>query len=82
MQRGPCLKRTKRKPLLLSLTADCREAATLVIGPNLPPTYVMRYKVMDSGEIFEADPFTLKEIPTYDGIQFSNIRVTLYKSRW
>jgi hypothetical protein len=41
--------------------------------------YEIRYKNLDTGGTFKADyPFRLKEVENSEGIQYSNIRMTLY----
>lgn len=42
-------------------------------------SYDIRYRDLDSGSLSRSEPFTLQEIETYDGVQYSNITMTLYK---
>lgn len=42
-------------------------------------SYVMRYKNLLSDEIFETNLFSLREIPTYNSVQFSRVTITLYQ---
>jgi hypothetical protein len=44
-------------------------------------TYDIRYRNLDSGELFRSEAFTLEEIPTDDGTRFSDVTMTLYKVR-
>lgn len=41
--------------------------------------YDVRYRDLDSGILSRTDPFNLQEVFTYDGTQYSNITMTLYK---
>lgn len=41
--------------------------------------YDIRYRDLDSGELSRSEQFSLEEIPTSDGTQFSDIKMTLYK---
>lgn len=41
--------------------------------------YDVRYRDLNSGELSRTDEFNLKEAKTGGGIQFSKIRLTLYK---
>lgn len=41
--------------------------------------YDVRYRDLDSGHLSRSEAFTLKEIPTEDSIQYSNVTLTLYK---
>lgn len=41
--------------------------------------YDVRYRDMDSGTLTKSEQFILKEIKQYDGIQYSNVSMTLYK---
>lgn len=41
--------------------------------------YDIRYRDLDSGGLSRSEPFTLEQRETYDGIQYSNITMTLYK---
>lgn len=42
-------------------------------------SYDIRYRDLDSGWLSRSESFELKEIPTKDGTQFSNMTMTLYK---
>jgi hypothetical protein len=42
-------------------------------------TYIMQYKDSRTGKIYEAERFTLSETPINNGIQYSQVTVTLYK---
>jgi hypothetical protein len=44
--------------------------------------YDVRYRDLNSGHLSRSEQFTLEEIQTYDGTQFSNITMTLYKVRY
>lgn len=44
-------------------------------------SYDVRYKDLDSGSISKSERFELYEEPTYDGVRYSNITMTLYKIR-
>lgn len=41
--------------------------------------YDVRYRDLESGTLTKSEPFVINEIKQYDGIQFSNIKMTLYK---
>lgn len=41
-------------------------------------TYDIRYKSLSNNSLLKSVPFTLKEIETYDGTNYSNIKITLY----
>jgi hypothetical protein len=41
--------------------------------------YDVRYRDLDSGALARTDPFDLREVETLDGIEFSEITLTLYK---
>lgn len=43
--------------------------------------YDVRYRDLDSGALARSESFQLQETPTYDGIQYSNLTMTLYKVR-
>ena len=43
--------------------------------------YDIRYRDLDSGSLSKSESFTLEEIETYDGIQYSNFTMTLYKTQ-
>lgn len=42
-------------------------------------SYDIRYRDLDTGGLSRSDAFTLEENPTDDGVQYSNITMTLYK---
>ena len=42
-------------------------------------SYDIRYRDLTTGGLSRSEAFTLKEKPTYDGAEFSNITMTLYK---
>lgn len=42
-------------------------------------SYDIRYRDLDDGRLSRSEAFNLEEIPTYNGTQFSNITMTLYK---
>lgn len=42
-------------------------------------SYDIRYRDLSNGGLSRSEAFNLEEIPTYDGTQFSNITMTLYK---
>jgi hypothetical protein len=44
-------------------------------------SYDVRYENLDTGLLSRSEPFTLQEIKTYDGTQYSTITLTLYKVR-
>lgn len=46
-----------------------------------PGSYDIRYCDLDSGGLSRSEQFSLKENKTYNGVQFSNIKMTLYKVR-
>jgi len=41
--------------------------------------YDIRYRDLDSGDLFRSEAFNLEEIPIKNGTQFSAITLTLYK---
>lgn len=41
--------------------------------------YDIRYRDLDSGALARSESFRLHEVPTHDGIQYSNLTMTLYK---
>lgn len=41
--------------------------------------YDIRYRDLNSGLLSRSEAFTLQETPSYDGVRFSNLTVTLYK---
>ena len=41
--------------------------------------YDIRYRDLDSGSLSKSESFTLQEIETYDGVEYSNFTMTLYK---
>ena len=43
--------------------------------------YDIRYRDLDSGIISKSESFNLQEIETYDGIEYSNFTMTLYKTQ-
>lgn len=42
-------------------------------------SYDIRYRDLDNGGLSRSEAFDLKEIQSYDGVQYSNITMTLYK---
>lgn len=44
-------------------------------------SYDVRYRDLNSGHLSRSEQFSLEEIKTYDGTQFSNLTMTLYKVR-
>lgn len=44
-------------------------------------SYDMRYRDLNSGHLSRSEQFTLNEIQTYNGTQYSNLTMTLYKVR-
>ena len=44
-------------------------------------TYDIRYRDLDSGGLSKSESFVLEEIKTYNGVNFSEITMTLYKVR-
>ena len=42
-------------------------------------SYDVRYRDLDSGALAKTESFQLQQTPTYDGIQYSTITMTLYK---
>lgn len=42
-------------------------------------SYDIRYRDLGNGGLSRSEAFTLEEIKTYDGVQYSNITMTLYK---
>ncbi len=44
-------------------------------------TYDIRYRDLSNGGLSRSEVFNLEEIQTYDGVQYSNITMTLYKVR-
>ena len=42
-------------------------------------SYDIRYRDLGNGGLSRSEAFGLEEIPTYNGTQFSNISITLYK---
>jgi hypothetical protein len=42
-------------------------------------SYDIRYRDLNSGDLSRSEAFDLEEMPTQDGIQFSNLTMTLYK---
>jgi curved DNA-binding protein CbpA len=43
--------------------------------------YDIRYRELDTGRLYRSDAFQLEEEKTADGVQFTNITMTLYKVR-
>ena len=43
--------------------------------------YDIRYRDLDSGSLSKSESFTLQETETYDGIEYSNFTMTLYKTQ-
>jgi hypothetical protein len=41
--------------------------------------YDIRYRDLDSGSLSKSESFILQEIETYDGVEYSNFTMTLYK---
>lgn len=41
--------------------------------------YDIRYRDLSTGGLSRSEAFSLEEIPTYDGVQYSNMTMTLYK---
>ena len=41
--------------------------------------YDIRYRDLDSGSLSKSESFVLEEIKTYDGVEYSNLTMTLYK---
>jgi hypothetical protein len=41
--------------------------------------YDMRFRNLDNGTLSKSDPFTLKEVAIEGGVQFSQMKLTLYK---
>lgn len=56
-----------------------REAFTL--NKVSAGSYDIRYRDLESGHLSRSEPFDLKEIRKDDGIEFSNLTMTLYKVR-
>lgn len=44
-------------------------------------SYDIRYRDLGSGHLSRSEPFSVEETRTYDGVQFSNMTMTLYKVR-
>lgn len=44
-------------------------------------TYDIRYRDLDTGQLSRSDPMSVEEHSTYEGTQFSNVTMTLYKVR-
>lgn len=44
-------------------------------------TYDIRYRDLSKGSLSRSEAFSLEEIQTYDGVQYSNITMTLYSVR-
>lgn len=44
-------------------------------------SYDIRYRDLGNGRLSRSEAFTLEEIATYDGTQYSNVTMTLYKVR-
>ncbi|RWA45663.1 hypothetical protein AU476_01105 [Cupriavidus sp. UYMSc13B] len=44
-------------------------------------SYDVRYQNLNSGSRSRSEPFALEETKTFDGTQYSNITMTLYKVR-
>lgn len=42
-------------------------------------SYDIRYRDLNSGDLARSESFRLEEVRTYNGTQFSNLRMTLYK---
>jgi hypothetical protein len=42
-------------------------------------SYDIRYRDLSSGQLSRSEAFSLEEISSYDGTQYSNITMTLYK---
>jgi hypothetical protein len=43
--------------------------------------YDIRYRDLSTGGLSRTEAFSLEEAPSYNGTQFSNITMTLYKVR-
>jgi hypothetical protein len=43
--------------------------------------YDVRYRDLNTGHLSRSEAFTLDEVPTYDGTQYSTVTMTLYKVR-
>jgi hypothetical protein len=43
--------------------------------------YDIRYRDLNTGRLSRSEAFSLEETPAYNGRQFSNITITLYKVR-
>jgi len=46
-----------------------------------PGRYDVRFQDLDDGELAKSESFTLDERATFSGIEYSTIRLTLYKVR-
>lgn len=55
--------------------------ASFTLDNVAPGSYDIRYCDLDSGGLSRSERFSLKENKTYNGVQFSNIKMTLYKVR-
>lgn len=44
-----------------------------------PGNYDIRYRDLSSGTLSRTEPFTLKEVRTASGVEFSRLTLTLYK---
>lgn len=51
------------------------------VGKVRTGTYDIRYRDLDSGALARSESFRLEETPTYGGVEYSNITMTLYKVR-
>jgi hypothetical protein len=61
-----------------TFAADAGSTATA--SGLAPGTYRLRYKLVESGKVFEArDDFKLREVRDDRGVTFSRVTVTLYK---
>lgn len=54
---------------------------TFTVNQVTAGSYDIRYRDLGTGGLSRSEAFTVEEIPTYNGTQFSNFTMTLYKVR-
>ena len=53
--------------------------ASFTLNKVTAGSYDVRYRDLTNGGLSRSEAFQLEETPTYDGTQYSNITMTLYK---
>lgn len=54
---------------------------TFTLNSVTPGRYDVRYRDLKSGGLFRSEPFSIEETKTYNGTQYTDLRITLYKVR-